>query len=365
MINTDILKKIERSAFIIRKYNLGDESYFFSKFPVASKVVLEIIWNKEYKKVHNKEIVKNSKELNPSDLVFVDKKFKEFESNTDKLYDYLISEFDYKKLKLDEENKERRLRNLLSKKFIELSSKEIPDEIKIDDKQRKEKKEIKQNRIIILAIIFSLFTYIFGTTIYDGFTPVKQLTERIHERSKYEFSGSICNDGTTSRSQGRGTCSWHKGVRYEFYKGSYRKGLSQCKIEAIESSWIDNLFTENPFDEKNWIGEIKKINSAEIWKVRINCKSENEISLYYPNLGCAGVLEKIQKNGNKITYREKLDSGKEFCTDNGKVIIEMKENYLIFYYYWPNDNIIIAKGILTIARVANPKNGLNLVPNPL
>ncbi len=346
MINPDILKKIERSAFIIRKYNLGDESYFYSKFPIASKVILEIIWKKEYKKVQNNEIVKNSRELNNTDLAFEYERLKKFENDTDKLYDYLISEFDFKKLELDDENKERRLRNLLSEKFIELSANEIPNEIKIDDELRKEKKEIKQNRKIILAIICGLFILFFGSTIYDGLTPVEQLTERIHERSKYEFSGSICNDGTTSHSQGRGTCSWHNGVRYKFYKGNYRKSLKECKIEAINSSWIDDIFIKNPFDEQNWVGEIKKINSDEVWNTRINCKSENDISLYYPNLGCSGVLEKIQKNDNKISFREKLESGKDYCTDNGKVIIEIRENDLMFFYCWPNDNIIVAKGIL-------------------
>lgn len=246
MITTDIFKKIERSAFIIRKYNLGDESYFYSKFPIVSKVVLKIIWEKEKKKVQNKEIIKNSNELNQTELNFVNEMFLKFENNTEKLYDYLISEFDYKKLKLDEENIERQLRNLLSEKFIELSTKEIPKEIKNDDEIRKVKKEKKQIKILNFAIIIGIFSFIFGSTIYDGFTPVKQLTERIHERSKYEFSGSICNDGTTSHSQGRGTCSWHKGVNYKFYEGDYAKNLEECKTEAIKSSWIDNFFTENP-----------------------------------------------------------------------------------------------------------------------
>jgi hypothetical protein len=246
MITTDIFKKIERTAFIIRKYNLGDKSYFYSKFPVASKTVLEIIWEKEKKKVQNKEIIKNSNELNKIEINFVVNRFMKFENNTEKLYDYLISEFDYKRLKLDEENIERRLRNLLSTKFIELSSKEIPKEIKKDDDIRKEKKKKKESRIINSVVIITLFSFLFGSTIYDlgltiydGFTPVKQLTERIHERSKYKFSGSVCNDGTTSHSQGRGTCSWHKGVNYTFYEGDYRKSIEECTTEAIEKSWIE------------------------------------------------------------------------------------------------------------------------------
>jgi hypothetical protein len=346
MIDTNISKKIGKSAFIIRKYNLGDESYFYSKFPVASGVVLKIIWEKEEKKVQNKEIIKNSNELTQLELSFVNDRLLKFENSTEKLYDYLISEFDYKTLKLDEEKIERRLRNLLSEKYIELCSKEIPTEIKNDDDLSKKKIEKRQRRTLNSAIIIGIFSLLFGSTIFDGFTPVKQLTEKIHERSKYKFSGSICNDGTTSHSQGRGTCSWHKGVNYKFYEGDYAKSLEECKSEAIKLSWVDNLFTENPFTEQNWIGEIKKINSDEVWTTKINCKSENEISLYYPNSGCSGVLEKIQKTDNKIFFREKLETGNDICTDNGKVIIEIGENNLIFYYCWPNDNIVAAKGIL-------------------
>ena len=236
MINKSILKKIEKNAFIIRKYNLGDESYFYYKFPVASKIVLETIWEKEKKKIQNKEIIKNSNELNQTELISVNERFVKFENNTEKLYDYLISEFDFKKLKLDEENIERRLRNLLSEKFIELSSNEVPKEIKNDHEIRKEK---KQSRILTFAIIIGIFSFFFGSTIYDGFTRVEQLTERIHERSKYEFNGSICNDGATSHSQGRGTCSWHKGVNYKFYEGDYAKSIEECKTEAIEKSWME------------------------------------------------------------------------------------------------------------------------------
>lgn len=32
--------------------------------------------------------------------------------------------------------------------------------------------------------------------------------------SCYKSPGAICNDGSRSYSKGRGTCSWHGGVRY-------------------------------------------------------------------------------------------------------------------------------------------------------
>lgn len=93
----------------------------------------------------------------------------------------------------------------------------------------------------VLGIYF-VCTVIFccaGTRIVDGLTPAEELSVRLHERSKYEFSGSICRDNTVSTSRGRGTCSWHGGVKRTFKKGHYAKSLRECRKEAYELSWVD------------------------------------------------------------------------------------------------------------------------------
>lgn len=36
-----------------------------------------------------------------------------------------------------------------------------------------------------------------------------------------------------------GTCSWHHGVDYYFYKGDYSKTIEECKEEAKKISWRD------------------------------------------------------------------------------------------------------------------------------
>jgi hypothetical protein len=92
-------------------------------------------------------------------------------------------------------------------------------------------------KIAIIPIFFILL--IFGSRIRDGFTGVNNLTERIYERNLYTFNGSKCRDGTTSQSQGRGTCSWHNGVQYKFYKGQPKKSRQQCRIEGKELSWVE------------------------------------------------------------------------------------------------------------------------------
>ena len=68
-------------------------------------------------------------------------------------------------------------------------------------------------------------------------TPGQMLAEQIHKKLKYNFNGDICNDGWTSHSQGRGTCSHHDGVDYYFYKGEYSKTIEECRKEAEEISW--------------------------------------------------------------------------------------------------------------------------------
>ena len=110
-----------------------------------------------------------------------------------------------------------------------------------------DKKAIKRKNILdsirawaTLSIFPLLFiTIFFGSRIRDGFTTVDVLTERIYERSVYKYNGSRCRDGTDSRSQGRGTCSWHGGVRFKFYKGQHKKSKQECRIEAKERSWIE------------------------------------------------------------------------------------------------------------------------------
>ncbi len=99
----------------------------------------------------------------------------------------------------------------------------------------------KNTALTIVLIIFTIFgTFFFGSRIIDGLTSVETLTTKIHERSKYKFSGSKCNDGWTSFSQGQGACSWHNGVDYEFYKGEYSKTIEECRQEAEELSWLDD-----------------------------------------------------------------------------------------------------------------------------
>ena len=75
-------------------------------------------------------------------------------------------------------------------------------------------------------------------SISDNLTPVDVLTDRIHEKSSLGKYKAVCNDGTLSRSRGRGTCSHHGGVDYYIDTVAYEKTIEQSRAEAQQISWF-------------------------------------------------------------------------------------------------------------------------------
>lgn len=224
---------LENAAIVIRKYALGDFDFFQNNFSKYDANLLEKCWEKT-KKIHNEDIIKDANEIDKEDLLIVQNRY----NQTIKELSYLRStllykSFNPKKLHLKKENRERRLSNLLAKDFIENTKKEL---VRIGTIKYK----IVFNIFKYKALLFFsfLFIFIFNKPVFDRLTPVDKLAEKIHERSKYKYSGTKCNDGTTSKSQGSGTCSWHGGVDYYFYKGDYKKTTEESYIEAKEISWI-------------------------------------------------------------------------------------------------------------------------------
>jgi len=72
----------------------------------------------------------------------------------------------------------------------------------------------------------------------DKLTPVPELAEKIHERSKKKAPRAVCRDGWLSKSHGPGTCSHHKGVDHYTDTLLYDKSVEACQKEAEEISWI-------------------------------------------------------------------------------------------------------------------------------
>jgi hypothetical protein len=236
-MNSEIQDKINRYCIINRKYQLLDESSFKLKFRKFDIEKLNVAWEFGSKKIQNNEIIKDTKELPKNGRKEISKKLEKLNFNSNDLYIFLNSKFDEKELKLDEEQIERRLRNLIAQRHQKIILNEIN---KLISKQKLNQIKEKVVNIAFLSIIpILIITFFFGSRIRDGFTTVDVLTERIYEREIYNFSGSICNDGSTSHSQGRGTCSWHGGVAYKFYKGDHKYSKDECRKKAKEISWIE------------------------------------------------------------------------------------------------------------------------------
>jgi len=237
-IEQKIIDKLNSSALIIRKYNLGDKTFFIDKFKHVHISMLENAWEFGSKKIQNREIIKDASSLELQENKSAQSRFDNFEQGIQKVYNYLESDFDVKKLKLKEENIERHFRHLLAERYVHL---EIYNILEIKKKGNIHLKEKIANffyTFLFIIIIIGIVGFLSVPRIIDRLTPVGTLTERIHEKSKYKFSGAICNDGWTSHSQGRGTCSYHNGVGYYFYKGNYSKSFEQCRKEAMKISWF-------------------------------------------------------------------------------------------------------------------------------
>ena len=240
-LNSSIQDKINNSALIVRKYNLGDENYFFSQFRTVDKVLLRLAWTTAQKEVQNKEIIKEGSNLSSDDFQKAARKASTIEDNEKALFYYLNSKFDVTELKLTDEKIERRVRKLIADRYLLIVTKEVSDFI--IEKESSLKYKVKsfftnyKTALIVYPIVAIL---LFSPKIIDKFTPVEVLTEKIHDRSKYKFRvGATCNDGTSSTATGSGACSHHGGVDKWKTEIGYKKTLEECRKEAEEISWRD------------------------------------------------------------------------------------------------------------------------------
>lgn len=264
--------KLNQYALTIRKYNLGDKNYFFSSLHKLNKNKLSRAWTFAQKKIQNREIIKNASHITIEDSKYATFITSIFDNSTNELYKKLNSKFDVKELKLSDENVERRVRNILALRYLQNLSTEI-QELQNNEADSFKSKALRFAKKIKYGLIAVGIVGVFSAPrIIDGLSPAENilndylhenyeeiktskinvdvLSNYLHEDSRYKFNGAICNDGWTSHSQGRGTCSHHKGVDYYFYKGNHSKNIQQCRSEAkniiaelktkaLKRSWLD------------------------------------------------------------------------------------------------------------------------------
>lgn len=232
--------KLSYFALVVRKYNIGDKVYFFSKFPDIDNSALKIAWSYALKKIQNTEIIKDVSSLSEEAANVIKIKVDNVGNNSDSIYQYLNSGFDVKRLKFADENIERSVRNILAARYLQNLSVEI---LQLHNKSRnsfKAKTGRFVNRIkygLFVILVIGAFS---APRIITGLSPVDKLTERIHKASGYKVRvGAICRDGWQSKATGKGACSHHGGVSEWIYATSYYKTLEECKKEAQRKSWRD------------------------------------------------------------------------------------------------------------------------------
>ena len=253
--------KINQYALIVRKYNLGNKDYFNFYFSNLANSKLEMAWTFAQSKIQNEEIIKNASRLTVEEEKLATLKTSAFDNKSSKLYERLNSKFDVKDLKLKDENVERKVRHVLALRFLKNLSNEIKEFENVEPKFFKPKIVRFINKIKYGLIAVAIILVFFAPRIIDGLTlpenllnkylhnkyslikasviDVNVITNYLYENSKYKFNGAICNDGSTSHSQGQGTCSYHDGVDYYFYVGDYSKTIEECRENAIKT--IDEM----------------------------------------------------------------------------------------------------------------------------
>lgn len=145
--------------------------------------------------------------------------------------------------------------------------------------------------------------------------------------------------------------------------------IEQKESPSIKSIPIEKFDTEQNSktfitdrNEKWFYGElsgkIKQFDINEEWTINLIIKKRRDIfgnkiyqfNVSYPSLNCGGNWSVISESNNKIEFREKINIGNDVCGNSGKVIVEKKNNKIIYSYYFPDDNTLNAKGKLTYSK---------------
>ncbi len=108
-------------------------------------------------------------------------------------------------------------------------------------------------------------------------------------------------------------------------------GFSQDK-----SSWIYGT----------WEGKGYQIDSDSLWTMRFRIQNGKYV-IEYPSLKCGGEWKLISINSKEARFRERINYGKDECTNNGLVVIQRLSNkQILFLYSNPGTNEVIAAAIL-------------------
>jgi hypothetical protein len=121
------IKYINLYASILRKYYIGEEDYLYITLNGLSKREITDSWNYAKTNVKHEERITNPATLSIDEFNEALNRYSKF-NYFQETVKYLFSNFNYKKLKLSDENIERRLRHLLAIKILKIIEQKINNE---------------------------------------------------------------------------------------------------------------------------------------------------------------------------------------------------------------------------------------------
>lgn len=177
--NKQLIQEIlNTSAAITRKYNLGDREYFLRKFGGCDTKQLTEAWESGLKKIQNREIIKDTSDLPVSENPIISKKVAEVGNDAQDIAYYLNSGFDVRELKLKDENIERRVRNILAEKFLELKSKEIRNISTVSISHQNSGKSSFRKKLALFFVMSAIAGSAVIFNISSGDNPKKSFDEK-------------------------------------------------------------------------------------------------------------------------------------------------------------------------------------------
>lgn len=139
---------------------------------------------------------------------------------------------------------------------------------------------------------------------------------------------------------------------------------SQGRQTPWETSSLTGEFYFSPTDEKwlegAWEGVAYQNPMQSARPIKLTAQN-NQYSIEYPTLTCAGELTLVQRKHSNATFRERITNGRGRCEEGGEILLEKVSNSQIVYkYFSPSVNDFVASAILNKANVSTSRK--NIVP---
>ncbi len=106
----------------------------------------------------------------------------------------------------------------------------------------------------------------------------------------------------------------------------------------------------------DWSGVGYQISTHESWTMEVKSKAKlRKIQINYPSLNCQGEWVLQKGNKHRAVFKEVITHGKEFCLDQGMVIITKVDDNHISYSYFSSDSPLTLDASATLERRKFPR----------